>query len=195
MLTNNVFFLQVYLQIFAGTYFINPPLGVPTFDIDMYYITMNAYWPSIYPLSFWWCYAPFYVCSIIPIFCYYHELEDQKFYMQLSILFTVIGCCTLGYAMIQYCTAITQGLLVYENMFISSNNAALSVSVDWVRGSRYLCITAMSSIIVMLLYVIMNLCILLCPFIFTLPMNYIAVDRGHNTSIGASRVNKSEYLR
>lgn len=185
----------IYLQIFAGNFFADPPSGVPTFGTDVYFITLDAYWAPVCPLTFWWCYTPFYVCSIMPIICYFQELEYQKFYLQVLAILTAIGCGTVSFALIEYCTAITQGLLVYENMITSSNPTALLVSVDWVKGSRYLCVTAMSSLIVMLLYTIMNLCILLCPFIFTLPVNYIAVDRGYNTAMGTSRINNCDHLR
>lgn len=176
----------VYLQIFAGNYFADPPFGVPTFGIDMYYITMDAYWAPVYPLKLWWCYVPFYVCSIMPIICYLQEFEYQKCCVHVSLMLTALGCGSLTFALIKYCTAITQGLIVYENMVTASNQSALLVSVDWVKGCRCLFLTAMSSLVVMLLYTVMNFCILVCPFVFTLPINYIAVDRSHNNSVGTS---------
>lgn len=177
----------VYLQIFAGNYFTHPRPGVPNFSVDMYYVTMGAYWSPIYPLTFWWCYLPFYFSSVIPILCYFHDLAHQKMYIQMSIVLVTVGFCTLIFALIQYCTAITQGLLVYENMVTASNEIALQVSVDWVKGSKYLFVTAISSLFVMFLYAIMNLCILVCPFVFTLPINYIAIGRCQSNSMGMNR--------
>ena len=146
---------------------------------------MEAYWAPIYPLKLWWCYVPFYFCSFMPIICF-QKFENQKCLVHLSIMSTVLGCGSSTFALIKYCTALTQGLVVYENMVTASNQSALVVSVDWIKGCRCLSLTAVSSLVVMLLYTIMNFCMLVCPFVFTLPINYIAVTRCHNNVVGTS---------
>ena len=169
---------QIFRQLGAAKFFADPPSDVPTYAVDVYYVTMGAYWPPIYPLEYWWCHIPLYICTL----CSFFNYLDVRYYRMssyISLAMAGIGFYTVYTAILQCCTAITQALLVYESMLITANDVAIRVPADWVRGSRSLAVTAILSLFMLVTSAVVSILILWLPVLFQMPVknnNKILMD-------------------
>ena len=94
------------------------------------------------------------------------------------MLLAVLGLYTCMWALLNYCNAISQSIVVYTGMEAQANPTVLAVSANWMNGSRRLAVTVIIASFITLLVALSHF---FCQFCCSGPLPVGGIENSYSS--------------